>query len=89
VWGPDRDRYQQMLDSLKLTQEQRAQVDKILGDARTRIQELQKQSQPGMQEVRQQTDERLQAVLTPEQWGQFRQMRDEMRERRHRERGWR
>ena len=31
--------------------------------------------------VRQQADERLQKVLTPEQWKQFQQERDEMRSR--------
>jgi len=34
--------------------------------------------------VRQQADERLQKVLTPEQWKQFQQERDEMRSRERR-----
>ncbi len=82
-----RDRYEQMLDRLQLTQEQRVHVDRILSDARAQLVELRKQSEPGMREVRQQTDERLQAVLTPQQWEQFKQMRDEMRGRFRRGRG--
>jgi Spy/CpxP family protein refolding chaperone len=82
-----RDRYEQMLDRLQLTQEQRVQVDRILSDARTQLVGLRKQSEPAMREVRQQTDERLQAVLTPQQWEQFKQMRNEMRGRFRRGRG--
>jgi Spy/CpxP family protein refolding chaperone len=37
-----------------------------------------------MREIREQTDQRLQAVLTPEQWERFKQMRDEMGPRRRR-----
>ncbi|HKX28532.1 MAG TPA: periplasmic heavy metal sensor, partial [Blastocatellia bacterium] len=83
---PDGDRFDQVLDRLQLTAEQRAQVDQILSDARSRLIELRKQSEPGRQEIRQQTDQRLQSVLTPDQWEQFRQARETMRGRR-RDRG--
>ncbi len=33
-------------------------------------------------EIRQQTDQKLQQVLTPAQWNQFQQLRDETRARR-------
>jgi Spy/CpxP family protein refolding chaperone len=82
-----RDRYEQMLDRLQLTKEQRTQVDTILTDARAQLMELRKQSEPRMREVRQQTDQRLQSILTPEQWEQFKKMRDEMRGRGRRGRG--
>jgi Spy/CpxP family protein refolding chaperone len=74
----------QILDRLQLTPEQRPQVEKILDDARTQWIEARRQTEPRMREVREQTDQRLQAVLTPEQWERFKQMRDEMRPRRHR-----
>jgi Spy/CpxP family protein refolding chaperone len=38
-------------------------------------------------EIRRQADEHLQKVLTPEQWQQFQQMRDEMRVKGRRGRG--
>jgi Spy/CpxP family protein refolding chaperone len=76
-----RNRYEQLLDSLKLSPDQRAAVEKILSEARARLIELRKQSEPSMREVRQQTDERLQMVLTPEQWEQFQRMRAELRAR--------
>jgi len=73
-----RDRFERMLDRLQLTGEQRPQVEKILSDARMQIIDLRRQSEPRMREVREQTDQRLQTVLTKEQWEKFKQMRGEM-----------
>ncbi len=75
------DRFEQMLDRLQLSADQKTQVHQILGDARSRLEAVRKQSEPQINEIRQQTDERLQKVLTPEQWGRFRQERDELRSR--------
>jgi Spy/CpxP family protein refolding chaperone len=81
-----RDRFEQILDRLNLTQEQRTQVEQIIKDARSRIIEMHKQSEPRIGEIRRQTDERLQTVLTPQQWQQWRQMTGEMRARKRRDR---
>ncbi|MGE0131781.1 MAG: periplasmic heavy metal sensor [Blastocatellales bacterium] len=81
-----RERYEQMINRLNLTTEQRTQVDQIMKDARARMIEIRKQSEPRIGEARQQTDERMKAVLTPEQWSQWQRMMSEMRERRRRER---
>lgn len=72
-------RFEKMLDSLQLTQEQRAEVKLIFSDTRTEVQSLRKESEPKFDEIRKRTDERLQKVLTPEQWQRFQQMREEMR----------
>lgn len=88
--GPDisrRERFEQVLDRLQLSGEQKVQVDQILGDARTQLQTLRKESEPRFDEIRRQTDERLQKVLSPDQWKQFQQQRDEMRSRGRRGRG--
>ncbi len=83
-------RYEQMLSQLNLTTEQRTQVEQIMKDSRSQIRsqmiENRKQSEPRFAEIRKQTDERLQAVLTPQQWQQWQQMTSEMRGRRGRER---
>jgi len=71
-----------MLDSLQLSADQKTQVHQILGETREQLQSLRKESEPRVNEIRQHTDERLQKVLTPEQWKQFQQKRDEMRDRR-------
>jgi Spy/CpxP family protein refolding chaperone len=71
--------FDEMLDSLQLTGEQKTQVHQILGETREQLQALRKESQPRFNDIRQRTDERLQKVLTPEQWQQFQKRRDEMR----------
>lgn len=77
-----RDGFDQMLDRLQLSADQKTQVHQILGETRDQLQALRKESEPRVNEIRQRTDERLQKVLTPEQWKQFQQKRDEMRSRR-------
>lgn len=66
--------FEQMLDRLNLTQDQRTQVGDIFEDARKQLAELRRVSEPKFREVRKSADERLQSVLTPEQWEQFQQM---------------
>ena len=73
------DRFDRMLDTLKLSADQKTQVHQILGDSREQLQTLRKESEPRVGEIRRQADERLQKVLTPEQWKQFQQMRTELR----------
>ncbi len=81
------DRFQQMSERLKLEGEQKSQVQKILGDTREQLQALRRESEPRVKEIRAQADEHLRKVLTPEQWQQFQQMREEMRGRGRRGRG--
>ncbi len=78
------DRFEQMAERLKFSSEQKTQVQQILGDTREQLQGLRKESEPRVKEIRRQADERLQKVLTPEQWQQFHQMRQEMKGRRGR-----
>jgi Spy/CpxP family protein refolding chaperone len=82
--GPMRGGFSRVLDQLNLTPEQKTEVEKILEDTRAQLMEIRKESGPKFREVRKQTDERLQAVLTPEQWEQFQQIMKEGRHRRHR-----
>src|ERR1700687_1294704 len=60
----ERGGFEQMLDRLNLTQDQRTQVNEIFEDARKQLTELRKESEPRFREVRKNTDERLQIVLT-------------------------
>jgi Spy/CpxP family protein refolding chaperone len=78
------DRFEQMLDRLKLTADQRTQVEQIMKDSRSQIVEIRHQSEPRYKEIRKQTDERLQTILSPQQWQQWQQMTQEMRGRRSR-----
>jgi Spy/CpxP family protein refolding chaperone len=81
------ERFERMLDRLQLNADQKTQVHQILGGTREQLQALRKESEPRVSEIRRQADERLQKVLTPDQWKQFQQERDKLRgrERRGRE----
>jgi Spy/CpxP family protein refolding chaperone len=86
--GPGReDRFEQLSNRLQLNADQKTKVQQILGDTREQLRALRKESEPRVTEIRQKTDERLQQVLTPDQWQRFQQMRDETREKRGRDRG--
>lgn len=80
-------RFEAMLDRLQLSNEQKAQVHQILDETRQQLTSLRKESAPRFDAIRQQADERLQKVLSPEQWKQFQEERDSMRSRGRRGRG--
>ena len=80
--GSRQGRMEQLLDSLQLNADQKTQVHQILADTREQLQTLRKESEPRVIEIRRQADERLQKVMTPEQWTQFQQARERMRGRR-------
>lgn len=75
------DRFEQLATRLQLNTDQKTKVQQIFGDTRQQLQALRKESEPRINDIRQQTDQKLQQVLTPDQWKQFQQMRDEMRAR--------
>ena len=86
VRGGDRgDRMEQMTRKLDLTPEQEAQVRGIFGETRTQLEALRRESEPRFAEIRRQADERLQKVLTPEQWQKLQQGRGGRRGRRGRQ----
>jgi Spy/CpxP family protein refolding chaperone len=76
--------FEEMLDRLELTADQKTQVHQIVSETRQQLQTLRKEAEPRVNEIRQRTDERLQKVLTPEQWKEYQQKRDELRARRKR-----
>ena len=82
--GPGRgeDRFEQMSARLQLNAEQKTKMQQALGDTREQLRTLRKESEPRVSEIRKQTDQRLQQILTPDQWQRFQQMRSEMRSRR-------
>ena len=81
---PPRDRFEQLSDRLKLNVDQKTKVQQIFSDTREQLKALRKDSEPKVADIRRQADEKLQQVLTPEQWKQFQVMQEEMRQRRGR-----
>lgn len=78
--------FEQLTDRLQLSDEQKPQVKQIFDDTRGQLESLRRESEPRVADVRRQADERLQKVLTPDQWQRFQQMRQEARSRRTRDR---
>lgn len=72
-------RFEQMLNGLELNADQKTQVHQILADTREQVQALRKENEPRYDEIRRQADERLQKVMTADQWQRFQQARSEMR----------
>ena len=59
-----RQRFDQMLDRLQLTSDQKSQVHQILGDTREQLQALRKETEPRYEEIRRQADEKLRNACT-------------------------
>ena len=86
-YGPPRQVvFQQALKQLNLSAEQQTKVDSILADTRTRLKEIRKDESPKVSEIRKQARERLQSVLTPEQWNQLQEQMKNSRDDRPRDR---
>ena len=81
---PPENRFDQMATRLQLNDDQKTKVQQIFSDTRQQLQGLRKESEPRVNDIRQQADQRMQQVLTPDQWQKFQQMRGEMRGRRAR-----
>jgi len=75
------DRFEQLSKRLDLNADQKTKVQQIFGDTREQLRALRKESEPKFNDIRRQADDRMQQVLTPEQWKQFQGMRDEWRQR--------
>lgn len=85
--GRQRERFEQMLDRLQLSAEQKTQVQQTLGEAREQFRAIRRESDGREDEVRSQADERLRQIMTPEQWEQFQQMVGDSRGQRRGRRG--
>jgi len=59
------------LSQLNLNSDQQAKVDAILADTRNQLKEVRNEESPKVRDIRRKARERLQSVLTPEQWRQL------------------
>lgn len=73
-----RERFEDAFNQIGLSETQKTDVQKTLGETRDKIQKLRQESEPAMQEIRSQTDEKLQQIMNAEQWQQFQQERDKI-----------
>ena len=77
-----RDRLEQLSQRLDLNADQKTKVQQIFSDTREQLRALRRESEPRVNEIRREADEKLQQVLTPDQWQRFQKIRSEARERR-------
>lgn len=74
------ERYEEAFNQLNLNETQKAEVQKLVGEVREKVQLVRQESEPRLQEIRSQHDEKLQRVLTSEQWRNFQKLREKIRE---------
>lgn len=74
------EKYEEAFNQLGLSEAQKSEVQKIVGETRDKLLRLRQESEPRVQEIRAQNDENLQKVMSPEQWQQFQQEREKIRQ---------
>jgi len=75
-----REKYQEVFNKLGLNEQQRTEVDKIIGELREKLSALRAEAQPRVQQIRAENDEKLQKVLTLEQWSKFKAEREKIKD---------
>lgn len=75
-----RERYEDAFNQLNLNEKQKIEVQRTVGEIRESIQNLRQESEPKMQEIRTRNDAKLSAILTPEQWSKFQELREVIRQ---------
>ena len=80
--GVPGDRLEQLSQRLDLNADQKAKVQQIFSDTRDQLRALRRESEPRVNDIRAQADQKLQQVLTPDQWQRFQKIRAEGRDRR-------
>jgi Spy/CpxP family protein refolding chaperone len=68
-------RFERVLDQVQLSDQQKAEVQKIMSDAREEFKNL--PPNPQVDDIRNRADEKLKKVFTPEQWDKFQQIRND------------
>ena len=68
------DRFEQVVRDLQLNDEQQSGVKQIFTDTRAQLEALRKESEPRVKEIRTQADQRMQKVLTADQWQRFQKL---------------
>jgi Spy/CpxP family protein refolding chaperone len=75
-----RERYEEAFNQLNLNEKQKIEVQKTVAETRESIQSMRQESEPKMQEIRTRNDAKLSAILTPEQWAKFQELREVIRQ---------
>lgn len=71
-------RFEKVLDQVKLSDLQKTEVQKIMGETREEFKNL--TPSPQVDEIRNRADEKLKKVFSAEQWDKFQNLRNESRQ---------
>jgi len=74
------EKFEEAFKKLGLTETQKVEVQKVVNETREKVQNIRQETDPRILELREQNDARLQKILTSEQWQQFQQEREKIRE---------
>lgn len=80
--GAPGDRLEQLSRRLDLNADQKTKLQQIFSDTREQLRALRREQEPQVNDIRRQADDKLQQVLTPDQWQKFQKIRAEARDRR-------
>lgn len=69
-------RFTKMATELQLSTPQTSDVKQVFNETRDKMQALKQEDEPKVKVIREETDEKLQKILSPEQWQKFTQMRE-------------
>ncbi len=69
-------RFVKLANELQLSTPQTSDVKQVFNETRDRMQALKQEDEPKVKVIREETDVKLQKILSPEQWQKFTQMRE-------------
>jgi len=78
--GVKSQRFERIFDQLDLSNAQKTDVQKILGDTRGEIQTLKKDCDAHVQEIRARSDDQFKEIFSSEQYEKFVNLREEFRQ---------
>ena len=78
--GTKSQRFERIFDQLELTEAQKTDVQKIIGETREEIKTLRKERDQHVQQIRARSDERFKEIFNAEQWAKFQRLLDEFRQ---------
>jgi Spy/CpxP family protein refolding chaperone len=73
-----KERFEKIFNQLDLTEQQKTEAQQIFSETREKLQRLRDEDEPRVKEIRREADNRLQSVMTPEQWQKFQQLKEGM-----------
>lgn len=72
-------RYEKIFDELSLSDSQKTDVQKVIGETKIELENFKKEGEPKYLEIRSRADGRFKQIMSPEQWNKFETLREELK----------